>query len=707
MNETRIKRTALYTPPLQKAGDKLAPGALWRTLWNGKWLIALVVGGCLLLGALYVLAWATPRYTATAALALEAREEQVIELESVMAGLGSDQATVNTELEVIRSRRLLETLALELDLMKDPEFNAALRPAPLLSGAGIARLLGRSAPAPLSDQEILDDVVLALLKRITVSNIRDSYVFRISANSEDRIKAATIADSLASLYMREQLQVKFEATEAATKWLTERVAELKIELARAETSVKELNAQTDLISPETLMALNRQLKELRERALLAEVTAAEARAKTLRMKAAQQTGDLPEMAAAAADRELISVLERMAQDQPVGSRQFDARFDELLNRLGIEAARQDTQAQTLRKSVASLERQIESQSEDLLALEQLEREAEASRLIYEYFLSRLKETSVQQGIQQADSRIISNAMVPREPSSPRFGMVLSLATLMGLLIGGGWVIGREMAQATFRTSEDLEAATGLTVMGKIPAIPLRKRDKVLQYLTDKPTSAAAEAVRNLRTSTLMSNVDHPPKVIMITSSIPGEGKTTQAIAMAQNLSGLGARVLLIEGDIRRRVFSDYFETEDSAQDGHGLLQAISGALPLSEAVQRSDALGADILVGTRPDINAADLFASERFAQFIKTARAAYDYVIIDTPPCLIVPDARVIAQHVDAVLYTVRWDMTPQRQVLEGLRSFAAVNLVVTGLVLSQVEPRGMRRYGQSEASGEGYYAN
>lgn len=707
MNKTHLSHAMLRAPAAQSTGDKFAPSALWRTLWIGKWLIGLIVVACLIVGALYVLAFAVPRYTATAALALEAREDQVIELESVMAGLGSDQATVNTELEVIRSLRLLETLAVELDLVKDPEFNTALRTAPLLSRATLARLIAPLTPAPLSEQEILDDVVLALLGRITVSNIRDSYVFRISATSGDRVKSATIADALATLYMRDQLQAKFEATEAATKWLTERVAELKIELARAETSVKELNAQTDLISPETLMALNRQLKELRERADLADVTAREARAKTVKMRSAQEGGDLPTMAAAAADRELIAALERIALDPPVESRQFDERFAQLLTRLGIEAARQDTQSQTLRKSIGILERQIESQTEDLLALEQLEREAEASRLIYEYFLSRLKETSVQQGIQQADSRIISFAMVPREPSSPRLGMILSLASLLGLMIGSGWVLGREMAQATFRTSEELEAATGITVMGKIPVIPLKKRDKVLQYLTDKPTSSAAEAVRNLRTSTLMSNVDHPPKVIMITSSLPGEGKTTQAIALAQNLSGLGARVLLIEGDIRRRVFAAYFESEERGTDAVGLLQAISGALPLNEAVQHSKALGADILVGSRPDINAADLFSSERFAGLLQQARGTYDYVIIDTPPSLIVPDARVIAQHVDAVLYTVRWDSTPQRQVLEGLRGFAAVNLNVTGLVLSQIDQNGMRRYGHSEASGEGYYAD
>ena len=243
------------------------------------------------------------------------------------------------------------------------------------------------------------------------------------------------------------------------------------------------------------------------------------------------------------------------------------------------------------------------------------------------------------------------------------------------------------------------------MIGQIPTIPSRNRANVLQYLTDKPNSAAAEAVRNLRTSLLLANIDMPPRVIMSTSSIPGEGKTTQSISLAQNLSGLGKKVLLVEGDIRRRVFSEYFDIHDKP----GFLSVLAGEASLQSAVTFNEQLQADILLGETSKVNAADLFSSDTFAQFLGTLRDAYDYVIIDTPPVLAVPDARVIGQHVDAIIYTVKWDSTTHRQVNDGLKSLANVNLKVTGLVLSQIDQRGMKRYGYGDSYGayQAYYSD
>ncbi|MFC6639635.1 CpsD/CapB family tyrosine-protein kinase [Sulfitobacter sediminilitoris] len=239
----------------------------------------------------------------------------------------------------------------------------------------------------------------------------------------------------------------------------------------------------------------------------------------------------------------------------------------------------------------------------------------------------------------------------------------------------------------------------------MPAIPARRRKNVLKYFVDKPTSAAAEAIRNLRTSVLLSNIDNPPKVIMSTSSIPQEGKTTQSMALALNLTGLGKRVLLIEGDIRRRIFSQYFELPNT----NGLLSVLAGNLSLQDAVIRIDALGADVLIGEKAKTIAADIFSSERFAMLLETAREQYDYIIIDTPPVLAVPDARIIGRHVDAIIYTVKWDSTSHRQVREGLKAFEDVNLRVSGLVLGQINARGMKRYGYGDSYGayHAYYAN
>jgi succinoglycan biosynthesis transport protein ExoP len=154
------------------------------------------------------------------------------------------------------------------------------------------------------------------------------------------------------------------------------------------------------------------------------------------------------------------------------------------------------------------------------------------------------------------------------------------------------------------------------------------------------------------------------------------------------------------GDIRRRVLSNYLDiTPDK-----GLVSVLSGDVSFEEAVQTDSKLGIDVLIGEKSKVNAADLYASERFQAFLKEARDRYDLVVIDTPPVLVVPDARVIGQHVDAVVYSVRWDSSSKSQVTTGLAMFESVGTKVTGLVLSIVDSRGMKRYGYGNYGGYGY---
>jgi len=683
-------------PPAQ-TGEEMNLGQIVQTLWRGAPWIALCVVGTLFIGGYYAFRVATPEYTAHTVVAFESRENQVVDLQNVMSGLGGDQATINTEVEVLRSRGLVEKLVHRLDLTADPEFNARLRPQ---DGFSISRLLGRGAgPAP-TDIEIFNAVVDTALTKITIANVRQSYVFRITVVTQDPEKSAHIANAMADIYILDQLEVKFAATEQATLWLTERVAELQTALEDSVEAVKDFNASSALISPEAVAALNRQIKDLRERETNTQDNIKTLETRVLDLEAAQDSADFTVQATIASDQALNRMLEKHNSGTMDDMTAFTARFDQIKARAQLELTRARAQAEAVQVSIKDLESQVTRQADDLITLQQLERESEANRLIYEFFLARLKETSVQQGIQQADSRVLSHAVVPRGPSAPRKPIILALSLIIGGMIGTALVLAREFAQNTFRTAEELEAVTGRTVMGQIPMIPARKRSNVLQYLIDKPTSAAAESVRNLRTSVLMSNMDHPPKIILSTSSLPGEGKTTQSIALAHNLSGLGKKVLLIEGDIRRRIFSQYFNI--SSEDG--LLSVLSGKKSISEAVFKDDALGADILIGEKSSTNAADLFSSETFASFLKDMRSAYDYVIIDTPPVLIVPDARVIGQHADAILYTVQWDQTTKRQVTEGLRSFATVNLKVSGLVLGQINARQMKRYGYGDYAGYGY---
>lgn len=688
--------------------DEIDLGALLGTLWRGKFWILLTALVGLFIGGWYAFFVTTPQYTAKATVALESRDQNVMmDIQNVVTGLSGDQATINTEIEVFRSLGLLEDLVQELDLVNDPEFNASLRPEPKFSPkawlSDLKSSLTGGAPEVTVDPEAaaraeLDRVIGAVRRSISISNMRQSYVFTITVTTESPAKSARIANTLAELYIEDQVQVKLDKTRQATEWLSGRVADLQVALEQAEDELKDFSSSTVLISPEGLLALNRQLKELRERRA-AQAEENEMLTATLgALRAALASGDTAAFAEQAQDRELSAILAQWQEAQTSITRErLDARMDAVVDRMQAEQLRNQAQVIALDGSIREAEQRIETQSAELVRLQQLQREAEASRLIYEAFLSRLKETSIQQGIQQADSRVLSQAVVPVSPSAPRKSMILALSLILGSMVGAGVILVREMMQNTFRVAEDLEARTGYAVLGQIPVIPARKRKGVLKYMSDKPNSAVVEAIRNLRTSILLANLDHKPQIILSTSSIPGEGKTTQSLALAQNFAGLGEKVLLIEGDIRRRVFREYFDIKARK----GFLSVLSGDVPLEEAVHFVPDLQADLLIGEKSSVNAADLYSSEKFASFLKDLRKRYDRIIIDSPPVLAVPDARIIGQSVDSLVYTVKWDSTTHRQVLDGLRSLEMANVHPSGLVLGQIDKRGMKRYGYGDSYG------
>ncbi|SFE71928.1 GumC family protein [Roseivivax sediminis] len=672
--------------------DVIDLGAILGTLWRGKLLIVLTMIAAVLLGGYYAYIVATPLFRSTATVVLETQQEQIVDFESVVGGMSADSTVINTEVEILRSRALMGQVVDELNLMDDPEFNMSLQPAGVVDWltSSIKVLLGTAGADPVSgeatDNQQRNATISTLQKAVSVRNVPQTYVFEVTAETANSRKSARISNTLVELYISDQLDAKFEATESATAWLSDRVAELQTELETAEQEVKNFRADIELISPESLAALERQLKELRDRTT--NLRAAQTEEQT-RLEALRAAETPEEQAAAAGDRTLNSLLGQL--DEPGRTETFEARFEQIEARADADVQRNARQIETLEASQENLETQIAQQNEDLITLQQLTREAEASRLLYEYFLSRLKETSVQQGIQKSDSRTLSEAVVPASASSPRKFLALGTSGMLGLLIGAALVLLLEVRRNTFRDATGTERVTGYPVMGQIPLFPAKERKKAVAYITEKPTSAAAEALRNLRTSLLLSNVDKPPQVVLVSSSIPGEGKTTLAMTLAKNFTGMDKRVLLIEGDIRRRTFEQYIDARKSGS----LVSVISGETGIEDAIVHDEATGLEVLMAEKSPVNAADLFSSQRFADFLVEARKHYDHIIIDTPPVLVVPDARVIAQVTDAVLFVIRWDHTSRAQVNEALQMFESVNHPVTGVVLNQISAQGMKRYG------------
>ncbi|MDV7141327.1 polysaccharide biosynthesis tyrosine autokinase [Tropicimonas sp. TH_r6] len=675
-------------------------------LWRGKWIIAICSIVAAILTAYFVVNRIEPLYDARSVLALEGREEQVSPIDSVVSGLPLYQEAMQTETEILRSREFGHRLVERLDLMNDPEFgfpeaegDAPQRKKSFLGSMRqrVSLILRGGEPHVVPDIEQIsretkqrEAAVSAVLNAISIENIDYSTVFVIRAVSVSPVKAALLADTLADIYVDDQLQRKLEATDQAVVWLSERASELQLELEASEAAAKSYNASIDLVSVEVLSAMNRQLKDMRDRADETRRSADNEKIRHEALETAIASGDQAQILLAAADSFLDGLAEE-GQSGGIDQPAFDRRLEQVRTRSLINAQRLEEQAQALEASEGELAESVARQSEDLVTLQQLEREVEANRLIYESFLVRLREISTQYGIQKADARVISQAVVPSGPFSPNKVRLIAVALFLGIVLGCAIVLIREQTRSGVRTARDLESATGYSVMGQVPLIPIRRRAKLVPYILDRPTSPSAEAIRDLRTSIELSNLDKPPQVILMTSSGPGEGKTTNSISLAYHYAALDRRVLLVEGDIRRRVMDQYFDLTDQP----GFVSVLSGKSTLEEAIVSDKRVGFDILPGDSVSVSAADVFASNTFSDFIQDLRNRYDRIIIDTPPVLLFPDARSIAAKSDAVLLSVKWDSTPLNSVQMAISAVTSVGANVTGLILTHVNPKSLRHYG------------
>lgn len=299
----------------------------------------------------------------------------------------------------------------------------------------------------------------------------------------------------------------------------------------------------------------------------------------------------------------------------------------------------------------------------------------------------MKEISEQANMQTSDARFLSRASIPARPDTLPRRMVVLLTGVAGLVLGIGLAFLLEMMNATFRRPGEIEARTGLPVLAAIPmAGKRRKPGEVIAQLLQKPNTALAESIRNLRTSILFSNLEKTPQVVMFTSSLPGEAKTTTAMLTAITSRQMGKSAVIVDCDLRRRTLANLFAGK---RDRPGLLAALEGRVPPEAAVFEEASSGLHVLTiepGAQAPANPADVLASPRFAELVDALKARYDLVILDTPPVLVVTDARVVSRLADAVVYLVRWNHTRRSSVAEGLRELGSVQAPIAGMAITLV---------------------
>lgn len=711
--------------------------SLLLTVWRGRWIVVICAIITLGLAALYI-SRLEPTYRASAKVMFGIQQANVVDVQDLLISSEFNQDTLQNEIEVLRSTSLVQRVVEDLGLEHDPEFNPVLaaQRAPetvieqffgtfalppdvqdFLMNVGVV-----TAPGPPPDEETarfrqLMSVIAAIQGRLSLEPVRGSRVIEVAFVADDPGTAAHVVNTVADQYIVDQLEAKLDTTRSATEWLTTRVEELRQTVQEFEEAVETMRAElTDAagqsldITQQQLGALNASLAVVRSQS-----TALEAQYSRLSIaiELGRDLGSVQDFRESILIREYRAeesdILDRLGTlsenhpERPVLNAQLGRLRDRMkeeaeliLASIKVQLDSSQAQEDVLMQDIRELELKSQEQSRDEIQLRQLEREAQASRLLYENFLARLEETSQQESLQDADARVLSPAQPPLGPEFQRKKQILVMASFGGIAVGLGIIFLLDRLNNTFRTPFHIEEVTGEAVLATIPMIGSRiRRQDVIANFLEKPGSSLAESIRNLRTSILFSNVDHPPKVVMFTSSVPREGKSTTSMLMALTSRQMGKSAIIVDCDLRLPSVVRILNAKDNKP---GLLSVLEGTADFREAVYEEPSSGLHVLMvrseERKAQINAADVLSSHRFEELIKELSEQYDLVVLDTPPALIVTDARILSSSVDAVVYAVRWDDTPRDAVMEGLKELKSVSAPIAGIVMTLVNESKASKY-------------
>lgn len=727
--------------------QSLSPGALvmgeqmrhtlrwiWRVLWRGKflvlgtWLLAIVP-------TILVLQQTVPLYTAEAEVLIEGPEATDALMDQRRDfGYRVTESVVNTEAEVIASTMLARRVIDKLQLDKDPEFNPLLRePRPIDRVMAWANPMTwlvalsslssgeRAKPDPsqaAAEREVSDTpVVRSFLGRLDARMQRRSFIVTVRFTSEDRRKAALIANTVVELYMLDRLEASFDDARRLTSWLGERLESLRRDVNVTDSAVEEFRAAHNLRrkGERQVTATEQQLSELNTRIVIARTELAQKQARLDQVRALLRSRGSLETASDVLQSPLIqrlreqetALLREMSEAIKIyGERHprmvaFRADLTELRSKIGGEIEKiaasiandVDVSAaglRTLEQELDGVRRRANVAGEAEIRLRELERQAEATRELYEAFLARFKRDAEQDRVKRVNARVISRPDPPGGPSYPRRAAMMSMVTVASLAFGVALVFLLDHLDNAVRSSDEAEEISGLPTVALVP-VHRGRFDRLVQDVTDRPRSVLADAVRSLRISLDVGTdgVAGRPKVIVLTSSIPKEGKTFLALSLAVMFTKTNERVLLIDGDVHRPRMHSML----GRQNTEGLVQVLSGSAAFDDLVVRDIAPGLDFLPAGHL-ANVADLISEPNARALLDSLVGHYDRIVIDSAPVLAVADARVLGRLADRVIYLVKWNSTARDAVRNGVRLLKDGRAPLHGIVLSQVNQRKHARY-------------
>lgn len=721
--------------------DSIDPRDLIRILKKRRWIVLSVIAIFVVTAALSA-ALTVPVYRSTAVVEINHESARILRIQDFLPDAGSNQAVeqfYTTQYEILRGRALSEAVVRQEGVESHPELTGEIRQRSLMgelsSVIGVLRGAfsrppeGNASPVDAERQReaAIRRAGAILRSKIQVNPHRGSRLVSVSVSSFDPQFAARMANAVVDQYIRSNMQRRYDAGNEARSFLQDQLAEMRISLERADQALQDFAQENRVanledrqeMASQSLRDLNARLSDAQTRLLeyqayreqiqsgrstqLASVLENEA-VRGLRM----QLADLSTQRA--------SMLQTFKEDYPavveLNTRmtQIQAEIDELMRR---EVQVISSQYENLRAQTQTLEEAIVERENGILALSQqsvqyniLKREFETNRELYDGLLQRMKEIGLAAGIQENNISIIDPALTPGGPYHPNFMRSVLVALFLGAVIGIGLALLLEFLDTTIRRAEDFERLTSRPVLGLIPLarrdagavmagmVPLASRRRttagVAHYSVTHIRSTVSEAYRSLRTSLMFSTPEGMPRTLLITSPTPGAGKTTTAINLATVIAQNGARVLVIDADLRR----PRLHVEFASRQSPGLTNRIAGVGPVkdSDGNCKSSIIGTNvpgmfIMPSGSNAPSPPELLGSARMRDLLRQCSKVFDHVIIDSPPILGLADSVLLASMVDGVVMVVAAGQTTRDSIKNCIRRLDQVHANLLGVAMNQVD--------------------
>ena len=695
---------------------------VWRALMQRKWLILSMAFAITTL-AVVVAVNMKPVFKSTAMVLFEQGKSRVVSIEEVYGGVGASRENSTTHIEFLKSRDVAMRVIRKLNLMTNPEFDpraprSAFSPGSILLAIGLG-----TRPEDLTDEEIEAIVLDKFQRNLTIEPIRLSQLVKISFESKDRLLAASAANEVAAAFIQADLDARFAVTQQANEWLNSRLAYLKAKLDGAEAALQTYRERQGLIDSKTAAqgGTGKQLEELNQRLVEARV----------RRTQSEQTYNQVRPGSPNLAQVPAIIGHPAVQRARTAEVEAERRFNDIAQRYGpaypaYRAAEQElkTARDTTQREVdavaASIRKEYEAARAAELSLEQtlsrtrgavqeinrkeiqqgsLEREVDVNRQLYQMFLSRHRETTASADFSISPARLVDPAVASLDPVAPKT-VLIGIGALFGSLLAGALItILLYRMDNTIKRADDLEQRLGYPLMSAVPKLTGRDAAQAHRMMVASPASVYAEAIRTIASSVQLSTLDATQKIILVTSAVPGEGKSTVSCNLALMQSRL-RRTLVIDADLRRPTTAKRLGLEGAHP---GLAEFVSGARPLAECAHQ---MGDSKLWVMPPGLqvpNAAELFATAAFRDAIRSLAGSFDQIIIDSAPVRPVSDATMLATLATGVVFVVAADSTPAPLVRLALKRLGDAGARVLGVVLNRYDvDRAERYYGDYSSYGD-----